>query len=351
MKTVLRIALPPLRALDGQTPIAFALLGRERRVLRAGELPLPQLAQAAPGARIEAVLHPADTVVTALQLPPLGRRHQGAAVAALVEPLALSAVQDLAIAHAPRQPDGQVAVAWMDRALLAQGWQRLEQAGLQVADILPTAAVLPPGDAAPEQPLALPADARWQGAALRWSLALPELRPAGAPLSRWRRPLWWAAGAAAVWLLGLNLHASQLRQEAQALRHTMQQQVRQAFPDIPVVVDALKQATQRRDSLRAAQGTASDSDFMPLALSAAQLLPAARTRVEGLRFEDGVLHLDLEEDPDAPAAPDAGPIQQAASLGLSLSRTEQGWRLERAAAGSAPEPGGTPRVRLQGGLQ
>ena len=333
MKNLLRIALPPLRTFGDDAPIAFALLGRDTRVLRAGELPLHQLPQAAAGARVQAVLHPADTVITALSLPPLSRKHFATAVAALVEPLTLSSPQDLAIGHGPRADDGRVEVAWTDRAALARAWRRLTDAGLAVADIVPTAAVLPASDPSPEAPLSLPIDTRWQLPARRWSLALPELRPATAPLARWRAPLLWGVAAALVWLIGLNLHASQLRGEAQGLRQAMQQQVRQAFPDIPVVVDPLKQATQRRDSLRASQGTSSESDFMPLAMAAAQLLPAGRHRVVSLRYDDGALQLGLDEDEDAStAAPDAGLVQQAAALGLSLTRNDEGWRLARAPA-------------------
>ncbi len=356
MKTVLRLALPPLRELHGEHPVAFVLLGRDRRLLRSGELPLDGLAQAAPGARIEAVLHPADTVVTELIVPPLARRHQGAAIAALIEPLTLSAVEQLAIGQGPRQADGRTRVAWIDRRLLARGWQQLSEAGVQLADIVPSAAVLPDGDPTPELPLTLPAGERWRAPAQRWSMALPELRPANAPLSRWRRPLHWAVAATAVWLLGLNLYADQLDGEAQALRQAMQTQVRGAFPDIPVVMDPLKQATQRRDSLRAAQGETSDGDFMPLALSTARLLPAGSVRVQALRYDAGVLHLDLEDDDDTPAAPDAGPIQQAAAQGLALRRNETGWQVSRAASGTAAgsdASAGAPtsRVRLQGGFQ
>lgn len=155
-----------------------------------------------------------------------------------------------------------------------------------------------------------------------------------------------------IWLVGLNLHASQLRQEAAQLRTAMQQQVRQAFPDIPVVVDPLKQATQRRDSLRAAQGTASENDFLPLALSAAKLLPPNAQRLAGLRYEQGTLDLTLLDDDGETAAPDAAPVKQAAAMGLALSRTDTGWRIARAGSGGAGNSAathGSPRIQIQQG--
>lgn len=352
MKTVMRLALPPLGSLAAATPVAYALLGRDRRVLRADALPLEELAPLARGHRVEAVLHPADTVVTDLVVPPVPRRQMATAVAAMIEPLTLSSVQDLAVGHTAREADGRVAVAWTDKAQLARAWRQLSDAGLSVHALLPTAAVLPDDDARPELPLSLPADARWQGAARRWSLALPALRPAAAPLTRWHGPLRWAAAAAVIWLVGLNLHASQLRQEAAQLRTAMQQQVRQAFPDIPVVVDPVKQATQRRDSLRAAQGTASENDFLPLALSAAKLLPPNAQRLAGLRYDKGTLDLTLLDDEGETAAPDAAPVKQAAALGLALSRTETGWRIARAGSGAGTHDAGgngSPRIQIQQG--
>src|SRR5690606_21651419 len=135
----------------------------------------------------------------------------------------------------------------------------------------------------------LPAMARWQGPAPAWSLALPALQPNRKGRTPWRRPAAWAAAAAAVWILGLNVHAWQLGREEAALRQRMAAQVKAAFPDIPVVLDPVRQAEQRRDALRAAGGEFGSSDFLPLALAAAQLLPAASNNVTALRYTPGEL--------------------------------------------------------------
>ena len=348
MKTTLRLSLPPLRELHDDAQVAFALLDRERRILRSGELPLPELAGAVPASRIEAVLHPQDTVATRIALPPLRGPRLEAAVVALVEPLSLSPTDELAIAHGPREADGMAAVAWTTRAPLARGWETLAAAGLNAAALYPSSAVLPADDAEPEAPLALPAGPRWQQASPGWSLALPELRPSVRGAPRWRGPLAWAAVALAVWIGGLNLYAARLAAEGRALQQAMREQVRQAFPELPVILDPLKQAGQRRDALRAAQGAGNDGDFMPLALAAANLLPAAGSRAAVLDYQDGVLSIELEGAGTAAAAPDSKPVRQAAAQGLLLERTDQGWKLSPARAGS-PDTA-TARVRIEGGV-
>jgi len=347
LKTALRLALPPLRELNGDTPVAFVLLDRERRILRSGELPLRELAGAVPSGRVEAVLHPGDTVETRVAVPPLRGPRLQAAVTGLVEPLTLSATDDLAIAHGPRDAEGMATVAWTARAPLARGWDTLSTAGLNLSALYPSGILLPGDDPRPEEPLALPADARWRQPSPDWSLALPELRPSARGASRWRGPLAWAGAALAVWVGGLNLHAARLAAEGKALEQAMQAQVRQAFPELPVIVDPLKQATQRRDALRAAQGAGSDGDFMPLALAATRLLPAAGSRAATLDYEDGVLSITLEGADQATPTPDAGPIRQAAAQGLLLERTDQGWKLAPARIGGNGAP--PSRVRIEQG--
>jgi len=338
LKTVLRIALPPLRELAPGAPVAFAVLDRERRVLRSGELPLDRLAGAVPRTRVEAVLHPEDSVETRIAVPPLRGPRMQAAVTALVEPLALSPVEELALAHGPRAADGTAPVAWTGRAALARAWTLLAQAGLDVAALYPARAVLPPDDPQPDAPLALPADGRWRQPSPGWSLALDDLRPDAGGGARWRAPLAWAALALAIWIGGLNLYAARLANEAQALQAAMRQQVAQAFPELPVIVDPVKQATQRRDALRAAQGEGSDGDFMPLALAAARLLPAG-SRVAALDYADGKLAVELDGDAADTAAPDPALPRQAAAQGLLLERTDGGWTLAPARAGAVAPPG------------
>jgi general secretion pathway protein L len=349
LKTALRLALPPLRALTHDTEVAFVLLDRERRILRAGELPLRDIAPAVPASRVEAVLHPQDTVDTRIALPPLrGERLQAAAIAS-IEPLTLSATDELAIAFGPREPDGQAPVAWADRAALTRGWTTLAQAGLNVAAFYPTSAVLSADTEHSDDPLSLPADARWQQPGPAWSLALAELRPAAHGGRRWRAPLVWSGAALAVWLGGLNIHAAQLAAEGQALQQSIQDRVAHAFPELPLIMDPLKQAQQRVDALRAARSVTNDSDFMPLAQAAARLLPAGSFEVSALSYQDGALSIETADNGHTAPPSDQGIQRQAVTQGLMLEPTDTGWKIaptRLADRGNAPG-----RARISAGPQ
>jgi len=374
MKTTLRLVLPRLRELNAHSMLRFALLDREQQILRRGELPLDELSAVLGPRSIQAILHPDDTVHVCVPVPPLTGARMESAMAAIVEPLTLSAPEHLAIAHSARQADGQAILAWADRDPLARAWHAFAQAGLDQVCFYPHALVVPaadepgadPGqawqatpsgevtiDAAQPDATDLP-DAFWQHRVPAWSLNPQALRPAASRASHWRAPLIWVGAAAAVWLIGLNVYAARVAQETQRVRLGMQRQVAQAFPDMAVVLDPLKQATQRRDALRAAQGAVSEGDAMPLALAAAQLLPDTRNRLQKLHYDKGVLTLDLEED-DTVAAPDARPIEQAKAQGLALARTDGGWRIARiepgAAQASSPEGGTSGRLRIRQGGQ
>ena len=263
MKAVIRLALPALNTLTPDSLLPFALLDRQRTVLRSGELSAQALAQGMPTRHAQVILHPSDTVQLRLAVPPLASARMGAAVRALVEPMVLSAPDDLAIGHGPRRADGMLEVAWTARAPLARAWSMLADAGLQVTGIYPACHIAPQAadsDAGADMhatpALALPADERWRHPAPDWSLALPELRPVSQGDGRWRMPAIYGAAAALVWIVGLNVYAGQLSREFREVNRAMQRQVTQAFPTIGIVSDPLKQARQRRDRLRAGQGDA-----------------------------------------------------------------------------------------------
>lgn len=449
LKTTLRLELVPLQELSPASRVRFALLDRQLQVQREGELPLAEVARGTPAARVEAVLHPADTIVTAVTVPPLPAHRLSAAVAGAVEPMLLGDIETLALAHGTRNPDGSVAVAWAPRDLLARAMQVLASHGLSADALLPAPMMLPLVDNAwsaaerdghlvvrtgpqsgycwatdpttaadgidpaaaglllaieQEEPAALcwfgpvpawwrsPLDVaehtrdpgeRWRGFAPSWSLALPELQPRNGRRSAWRRPLGWAAAAAAVWLVGLNVHAWQLSREEKVLKQRMNDQVKAAFPDLPVIVDPLKQAEQRRNALRSADGKFGDSDFLPMALAVSQVLPQAASNLKTLTFTDAQLRLELVDDnigmatpsaatptPNTPArrqltlqrtAPaNAAPandqtagiapavVQRAKELGLVVDKADGAWRF-RLAGATVPGNQNATRVRIDNG--
>ena len=54
-----------------------------------------------------------------------------------------------------------------------------------------------------------------------------------------------AALALAVWVVGLNLYATREATQGQRLKAQMSQRVKQAFPELPVILNPLQQARQQ----------------------------------------------------------------------------------------------------------
>lgn len=328
LKNILRIALPALAEFGEDSPLPYAWFDRRGRCARQGELALRALGHAYPQASCEAVLHPEDVIATTVQIPAVARARYAAAVQGALEPLVLSDLDALAIGHGPRAADGSVPLAWAAREPVRRAWGLLNAQGLRAhALIAPQTLGL---DTA--APLRDPADPRWLAPSPSWSLAMPQLAPARA--SRWR-PAWrWGAAAAAVWIGGLNLYASQLQSEADALRDGMRRQVLAAFPDLPVVLDPARQAQQGLEALQASRGSASAADFLPLARAVAQTLPFAADKVARLTYADQALTLQLADagEQSQRVAETPALIQQAAALGLKLERadTDHTWRIVRA---------------------
>ena len=327
MKNSLRIALPALDEFTADSPLPFAWFDRRGRCAQQGELTLRALGNAYPNATCEAVLHPADVIATTVQIPAVARARYAAAVHSALEPLVLSDLDALAIGFGPRAADGSVALAWSPREPVRRAWSLLNAHGLRAYALIAPQTLAPPSSF----PLRDPADPRWQAPSPSWSLAMPQLAPAR--VSRWR-PVWrWGAAAAVVWIAGLNIHASQLNAEADALKAGMRQQVLAAFPDLPVVLDPPRQAQQGLDALQANRGAASAADFLPLARAAAQTLPFAADKVAKLTYADQALTLQLADADDKAQRVAETPalIQQASALGLKLERgdTDNTWRILR----------------------
>lgn len=320
MRQHLRLALPLLCDLTPETNIAFVLVDRDGRVARSGQLSLAELGAEAGAVAVHAILRPDDAVVAAITVPPVSNQKLGAAVAGSIEPMALSDVSQLCVAHSARAADGTVTVAWSARLPLAKAWALLARSGLNIVAFIPQSLALPADDPAPAEPLGLPAGPRWLAPLPGWSLAQDELRPLSAK-GRWRKPIYWSAAAVAVWAVGLNWYAAQLANEVESLQQGMQSTVVQAFPHIPVVIDPVRQAQHQLDAQRLAHGAAADDDFMPLALATAKVLDFAQSHVRGLLYEKGVLTLTLAEG-YLPPGSEAVLAQSAAVHQLQLQKDE-----------------------------
>lgn len=371
----LRIALPPLRELSADSALEFARLDQRGQVLESAHSTLRQLA-AAGAASVECFLHPADSVLTRLSLPPLSAARLGAAVTCAVETMILGSSQALHIAHGRRGDDGQVQVAWLSRSDLQRLSLILTQSRLKLAGLYPAPyrlALAPGGqlsacvedghlllrhgpDHAALEPLVEdhPPSLTLSGSAVHWigehappgetAQNAPAQRLAG-PLPGWglhgtlgrggaAAPGWGKASACCalalvVWLLGLNIYAAREANHGQQLRTQMSAQVRQAFPELPVILNPLQQARQQ---VAARQGGTPDSapqGFAPMVQQAGDALPALAGSVQRLTFVDGQLQLELLPD-TAPLAPDQAVQASLAQNGLAATRTGRVWTLNPA---------------------
>ncbi|MGJ7610283.1 MULTISPECIES: type II secretion system protein GspL [unclassified Variovorax] len=282
--------------------------------------------------RVELCPHPSDVSMTQIELPPLPARRQRIAVLGAVELLALTPPNNLAVGFGPRSDKGTVPVAWMSAGVLLSCVKTLREHGLPAHAVFPLPAFLPsPDDASwprgeaaavrfddwlvlrtgaqegamhpvpagctdqPTQAEGGQAPVPWTGTGWNWTLPMNKAME-GAADRRWLGPaIGWAAAAAAVWLLGLNLHASQVAGQGQALARQMRAQVKAAYPEVSVVLNPLQQARQLRDARRAGVGSVASADFAVLVRASAALLPQAEGQVQALDFDDGQLQIRWRE--------------------------------------------------------
>jgi len=310
VKNILRIALPPLAEWADSTRLAYVWIDRQGRVARAGELAAAEIAGAFHAARAQVVLHPHDVIVAMINVPAVPANRYAAAVRGTLEGLILGDLDTLAIGHSKRAADGTAIAAWTPRDPLRDAWQRLSAAGLSVQAFYPLQLWSETPVLDQPEPLRSDDDPRWLTPNPGWSLAAPQLAPR--QRSRWRATLGWIAGAMAIWIVGLNLYAAQLKHETQQLKDRMERDVRDAFPDIPVILDPVRQAQQGRDALRTGQGGTTGTDLLSLARIAAHVLPFAADAVDLFVYQNNALTLTLHDgnqDPDdATLVSTTGPV-------------------------------------------
>lgn len=331
VKNILRLALPPLAEWADSTRLAYVWIDRQGRVARAGELAAAEIADAFHTTRAQVVLHPHDVIAATINVPAVPANRYAAAVRGTLEGLILGDLDTLAIGHSKRAADGTAIAAWTPRDPLRDAWQRLSAAGLSVQAFYPLQLWSETLVLDQPEPLRSTDDPRWLAPNPGWSLAVPQLAPR--QRSRWRATMGWAAGAMAIWIVGLNLYASQLKHETQQLKDRMERDVRDAFPDIPVILDPVRQAQQGRDALRTGQGGSTGTDLLSLARIAAQVLPFAADAVDLFVYQNDALTLTLNDgkrDPNNATLVDmAGPVNTA-------NRDQPGTRNTPAATSSAP---------------
>lgn len=363
----LRIALPPVDQLSVESQVQFARLDRAGRVTGEGYSSLAQLGQAHKTLATECFLHPRDSQLASLELPPLPAAKVAAAVACAAQALILGPIEQMHVAHGPRENTGRVQVGWLPVAGLEQLNRVLTQVQLKVRGVYPApyalpvpaagqttvafadghlllrhslqqGAVHPLGQQALDDLLSRGADPdqvgedtprRWSGMAPTWGLH-GRLKATQAGTAGWGRALAFSALALVVWTLGLNLYAARQVDAGQRLKAQMSQQVRQAFPELSVILNPLQQTRQQ---LAARQSGAADDPgqrFTHLLQLAGSNMPFMVGSVETLVFEHGRLQLSLLADSRSPAVKDDWQATLA-QAGFSAIRDGHSWTLVPAA--------------------
>jgi general secretion pathway protein L len=345
----LRVFLCPLAELGAQSALAYELLDRRRRIMRRGQA-VPGLLPKT--ARCELVLAAPDVLLVDTALPKVSGARLRAALPMLVEEFLLADMEDsLVIASAPDRASGRATVAMVDRSLLLRALSLFRQLRIRVVSATPEPLTLAaaPGcwrvrmrDAygcartgqrigialsptldggAPRElalalaqqpaPSAIEVEGKCDAAAWEEALQVPvrrvqderplapavalellqyEAAPDAADWARWRAPVVLAVAILLVWTTGLNVQAWLLQREEGTLRGEMASLVKQAFPDVPVVLDPVVQMRRGVSQLRAAAGIDSPADFLPLATRFAQALADDRA-VRSVEYRDGALHV------------------------------------------------------------
>ncbi len=130
----------------------------------------------------------------------------------------------------------------------------------------------------------------------------------------------------AVWVVGLNLYAAREASQGQQLKSQMNQRVKQAFPELPVILNPLQQARQQLAARHKGAADDPSQNFNRLVLQAATGIPFMAGSVERLTFVDGTLQLGLIADARR-TGNDKDWQTTLAQAGISVTADDDGWTL------------------------
>ncbi|WP_445178570.1 type II secretion system protein GspL [Pseudomonas sp. McL0111] len=380
----LRVSLPPLAQLSLDSEVSCAWLDRQGQVSREQNLTLVQLGQMPKPLALICFLHPLDSLLASIDLPPLPANKIAAAVQCAAQALMLGDSADMHIAHSPRDEAGRVQIAWVSRQRLQDLGQLLRQSGLTLRGLYPAPYSLPvlPGTVAclhdghlllreslqaarvqplyddgvddwqmepgtvlhwigatppPDAELPMSTEQRWTGPLPGWGLHGAVQQP-GSEHRGWGRALGCCVLALAVWVIGLNLYAAREASQGQQLKAQMNQRVKQAFPELPVVLNPLQQARQQLAARQ--QGAADDPGqrFNRMVLQAGSGMPFMAGSVQRLAFADGTLQLSLLAEARRGSNDKDKDWQSSLSqAGISVTADDEGWTLRPVGEVSANE--------------
>lgn len=332
MKAAWRCLLPPLSEFAEAAPLHCLRLDARGAVQERIEVSLAELARRRQGLPVALFLHPRDCRLVSLELPALPAAKLAAAVNCAAEALVLGDPAQLRLAHGHlllRRSLSDAVVHPLPEQGLAEVPQELRLFWLGERPAWRSAAL--------ERAEALDEALRWSGPASPWGLAL-KAPATSAGNGTWKMPLFCAALALLVWVAGLNLYAGQLAEQGQSLQRQSSQRVQQAFPELPVVLDPLRQARERRDAYLAGKA---DGDAAPglaaLLHGAGEAMPFLAGRLQRLDYHAG--ELDLELLPGPPGGDAAAWQGELGKHGLQADASDKGWQVRAMEAPPAPAAG------------
>ncbi|MFW9078668.1 type II secretion system protein GspL [Pseudomonas sp. P2757] len=370
----LRVSLPPLAQLSLDSQLNCVWLDRQSQFVRQESKSLEQLPKQS---ALVCFLHPADSLLASIELPPLPANKVVAAVQCAAQALMLGDSADMHIAHGPRGETGQVQMAWLQKKDLQHLGHLLRETGLSLKGLYPAAYSLPVieggvgclhddhlllresvhvaqvqplidddwqmqtglpahwiGDPAPQTGQSLLADSqRWAGPLPGWGLH-GGIQQQHQEHRGWGRAIGCCALALAVWVIGLNLYAAREAGQGQQLKAQMSQRVKQAFPQIPVILNPLQQARQQIAAQKQGAADEPGQDFNRLVLQAGIGMPFMAGSVQRLIFADGALQLSLLAEARRGDKEWQNTLAQA---GISVSANDDGWTLRPAGEATATE--------------
>ena len=153
---------------------------------------------------------------------------------------------------------------------------------------------------------------------------------------RWRWPVALALLAFVVNIAGLNVEWLRMKREAEALRLSMMQTFRAAYPNETVILDPAAQMRKNISLAKAAQGEVSSDEFVYLAAAFGEAMRSSgrEAAVGSLEFRERALNVRLKPQANDPAL--ANQVKNAlAARGLSLTETSAGvWQIRSTGAQS-----------------
>ncbi len=140
-------------------------------------------------------------------------------------------------------------------------------------------------------------------------------------------------------MIGLNFYAAREAAQGQRLKARMSQRVKQAFPELPVILNPLQQARQQIAARQSGAATDPAQRFANLVQQAGSAMPFMSGNVQALVFENGELRLNVVAEAQKPATAEDWKIpwpRPASTSRPSIRAGPCGWHRPARATRTAP---------------